>query len=77
MKLVREHSVDLDANVCWALLQTRDYEDKEGIKRYTTEVVAQRVQFLGSRSDGPGAGAGVPGPTDSSGGSAPAEDIPF
>lgn len=31
-------------------LQTRQWDDKEGNKRYTTEVVAQRVQFLG----GPG-----------------------
>lgn len=29
-------------------LRTRQWDDKEGIKRYTTEVVAQRVQFLGS-----------------------------
>ncbi|HPQ81550.1 MAG TPA: single-stranded DNA-binding protein [bacterium] len=29
-------------------LQTRQWDDKEGNKRYTTEVVAQRVQFLGS-----------------------------
>ncbi len=28
-------------------LQTRQWEDKEGNKRQTTEVVAQRVQFLG------------------------------
>lgn len=28
-------------------LQTRSWEDKEGIKRYTTEVIAQSVQFLG------------------------------
>ena len=28
-------------------LQTRDWEDREGNKRQTTEVVAQRVQFLG------------------------------
>jgi single-strand DNA-binding protein len=33
-------------------LQTRQWDDKEGNKRYTTEVVAQRVQFLGSKSDG-------------------------
>lgn len=31
-------------------LQTRQWDDKEGNKRYTTEIVAQRVQFLG----GPG-----------------------
>ena len=35
-------------------LQTREWNDKEGNKRYTTEVVAQTVQFLG----GPGAGGG-------------------
>lgn len=29
-------------------LQTREWTDKEGSKRYTTEVVAQRIQFLGS-----------------------------
>lgn len=39
-------------------LQTRNYEDKEGIKRYTTEVVADRVQFLGGRGEGGGGGGG-------------------
>lgn len=29
-------------------LQTRSWEDKDGVKRFTTEVVAQSVQFLGS-----------------------------
>jgi single-stranded DNA-binding protein len=33
------------------------YTDKEGIKRSSTEVVAQRVQFLGT---GQGKGAKVP-----------------
>jgi len=32
-------------------MQTRQWEDKEGIKRYTTEVVAVNVQFLGDRSE--------------------------
>jgi single-strand DNA-binding protein len=31
-------------------LQTREWNDKEGNKRYTTEIIAQSVQFLG----GPG-----------------------
>jgi single-strand DNA-binding protein len=31
-------------------LQTRDWNDKDGNKRYTTEIVAQTIQFLG----GPG-----------------------
>lgn len=33
-------------------LQTREWNDKEGNKRYTTEVIAQRVQFLGSAPGG-------------------------
>jgi single-strand DNA-binding protein len=38
-------------------IQTRSWDDKEGKKRYTTEVVADRVVFLGGQ--GPGAeGAG-------------------
>jgi single-strand DNA-binding protein len=37
-------------------LQTREWEDKEGQKRQTTEIVAQTVQFLGSR-EGAGRGA--------------------
>ena len=31
-------------------LQTRSWEDQQGQKRYTTEVVANTVQFLGDRS---------------------------
>ena len=41
-------------------LQTRSYEDKEGIKRYSTEVVADVVQFIGGR-DGGGGGGGYGG----------------
>jgi single-strand DNA-binding protein len=29
-------------------LQTRDWTDKEGNKRYTTEIVANTIQFLGA-----------------------------
>lgn len=29
--------------------KTRTYDDKDGVKRYTTEVVAEVVQFLGSK----------------------------
>src|SRR5207247_1377797 len=36
-------------------LQTRKWQDKEGQDKYTTEIVADRMQMLGSRS---GAGAG-------------------
>ncbi len=30
-------------------IQYRSYDDKEGIKRYRTDIVAQRLQLLGSR----------------------------
>jgi len=32
-------------------LRTRSYEDKEGIRRYTTEIVAESFNMLGRRSD--------------------------
>ena len=32
-------------------LQTRSWEDQQGQKRYTTETVANTVQFLGASSD--------------------------
>ncbi len=65
-------------------LQTREWEDKEGHKRQTTEVVAQSVQFLDRREGAPrgSGGGGAPGgssepdsgPPPSSG---PGDDIPF
>jgi single-strand DNA-binding protein len=33
-------------------IQTRKWTDKEGQERYTTEIVADRMQMLGSRSGG-------------------------
>lgn len=42
-------------------LQTRSWDDKEGKKRYTTEVVAQTIQFLGGRGEGTGTGGGMGG----------------
>ena len=64
-------------------LQTRDWEDKEGVKRYTTEVRAQRVQFLGGPGGAGGAGGagqrGGPGGAPEGGNDQgpPAEDVPF
>jgi single-strand DNA-binding protein len=50
-------------------LQTRKYTDKEGVEKYSTEIVADRMQLLGGRGEGGGdaefSGGG------SSGGSAP------
>ena len=39
-------------------IQTRSYEDKEGAKRYSTEVVADDVEFLGGGGDQQNGGSG-------------------
>lgn len=33
-------------------LQTRKWQDKEGVERYTTEIIADTMQMLGSRGQG-------------------------
>ena len=33
-------------------IQTRKWQDKEGVDRYTTEIVANEMQMLGGKSDG-------------------------
>ena len=40
-------------------LQTREWEDKSGQKRTTTEIVASEMRMLGSRGDSGAAGAGA------------------
>ena len=64
-------------------LQTRSWDDKDGNKRYTTEVRADQMVMLGSRGgDGPSRGdqGPAPGPPDDDG-SAPFQatddDVPF
>jgi len=42
-------------------LQTRKWQDKEGKDRYSTEVVADRVVFLGGQGPGAEGGAGAGG----------------
>jgi single-strand DNA-binding protein len=61
-------------------IRSRSYDDKEGNKRYITEIVAQRVQFLGggggrgAQPEGGGSGGGF---DDFGGGSIPDDDVPF
>jgi single-strand DNA-binding protein len=63
-------------------LQTRDWEGKDGQKRTSTEVVAERVQFM-SRTKGAGAGApaamaAAPAfAEEGSGGGGGEDDVPF
>lgn len=63
-------------------LQTREWEDKEGQKRRTTEIVANTVQFLGGPRGAGDAGAsrgGSSGGGEDPGSSPPPSDdeIPF
>ncbi len=37
-------------------LRTRKYQDRDGNDKWSTEVVADRVQFLGGKNDGDGGG---------------------
>ena len=39
-------------------LKTRKWQDKDGVEKYTTEVIAEEMQLLGSREGGGGGGGG-------------------
>ncbi len=67
-------------------LQTRQWEDREGQRRYTTEVVANDVQFLDRRGSGSGdfdGGSDAPADAAGDGSEGPGgpdidpDDLPF
>jgi single-strand DNA-binding protein len=61
-------------------IQTRDWEDKDGIKRYTTEIVANQMQMLGTRDQADAVRAEDVPPPDFSARQTPSQDdddIPF
>ena len=55
-------------------IQTRSWEDKDGIKRQTTEIVASDMKMLDSRGQ---AKADVPYPDPDNSGSRLEDDVPF
>lgn len=58
-------------------LQTRSYEDRNGEKRYVTEVIAEDVILLGGPKES-GTAARAAGQAEESGGSEfPDDDVPF
>jgi single-strand DNA-binding protein len=58
-------------------IQTREWEDRDGVKRWTTEITAQNMQMLGSPGDQASTGQTPipPHPGDSA--VAEDDDIPF
>lgn len=64
-------------------IQNRSYDDKDGNKKYISEVVLQTFSFVGSRGDsGGGSGGGQsdpppPPPPASGGGGGDDDDLPF
>ncbi len=57
-------------------IQTRSWEDKDGVKRFTTEIVANDMKMLDSKgqakADGP-----YPDTGNTGSGNGPEEDVPF
>jgi len=59
-------------------LQARSWEDKDGNKRYTTEILASTVQFLEGQSDGQASSfSGNQEPTIAQDATFASDDIPF
>ena len=81
-EIVREHLTKGRQVYVEGSLQTRQWDDREGNKRTTTEIKAMRVLFLGGRSEGGssemrGAGGGAPSDVMTDDGPPPEDDIPF
>jgi single-strand DNA-binding protein len=51
-------------------IRTRKWEDKEGKERWTTEIIAENVKFLGGKGGGGGGRSDGPPPVDD-------DDLPF
>ncbi len=59
-------------------IQTRSWEDRDGVKKYTTEILADTMQMLGTRaSQGGGAGGGGASQAGGPGPESDLDDVPF
>jgi len=60
-------------------IQTRSWDDREGVKKYKTEIIADTMQMLGSKGSGGGApsSGSNPSPAPSSSSSGDLDDVPF
>jgi single-strand DNA-binding protein len=58
-------------------IQTRKWNDKEGVERFSTEIIASEMQMLGGRAGGGGGGGGFEAPAAGrSGGASGGYDAP-
>lgn len=58
-------------------IQTRQWEDKEGVKRSTTEIIAGDMKMLDSKGQGQGKADDGATVSSAQNGVAPLEDVPF
>lgn len=59
-------------------IQTRTWEDKEGVKRYTTEIIANDMKMLDSKGQNKAEDASFDATSGSSNdGNTPVDDVPF
>jgi single-strand DNA-binding protein len=61
-------------------LRTRKWQDKQGVERFSTEIVGSELQMLGGRGGGGATGGGASGGTSEprgAGGSSPAAKDPY
>jgi single-strand DNA-binding protein len=59
-------------------IQTRSWEDKEGVKKYTTEIIASNMQMLDSKGQNKaGDSSADASAVNSNDDSAPLDDVPF
>jgi single-strand DNA-binding protein len=58
-------------------IQTRSWEDRDGVQRYTTEIIAQNMQMLGSPMKQERTQNSNEGYRDEEPASIPEDDIPF
>jgi single-strand DNA-binding protein len=58
-------------------IQTRNWEDKEGVKRYTTEIVANDMKMLDSKGQTKAGDDATPDAAYATNGGTPMEDVPF
>ena len=79
-EIVREHLTKGKQVYVEGSIQTRQWDDREGNKRQTTEIKALRVLMLGRPEPGEtrtGAAASSPEPAVDEAGPPPEDDIPF